>query len=283
MHSTVQQARVEDSEFRLLLEGLRQCYGFDFEGYDRAWLERRVWARVLAEGVETLSGLQDRVLHHAGSVDALLQGLVVAPPRFFSEPRVFKAFLTHAVPVLRTYPSIAVWVPACGAGHDAYAVAILLHEAGLLGRAQIYATDVSEAVYRAAKDGRVPVSAEDFVRAEADYRKAGGRGVLSEYLLKKDEEVLVAAPLRRAVVFLEHQLSTDGVFHEFETVVAPHLWPVLGPALQARVLRLVRDSLGRFGLLAGGPIPGLEADESCDYEPLDEGRTVYRKSGRLER
>jgi chemotaxis protein methyltransferase CheR len=61
--------RLEDLEVDLLLEAVYRHYGYDFREYARASIKRRLWRRVYAERVETLSGLQERVLHDPASLE----------------------------------------------------------------------------------------------------------------------------------------------------------------------------------------------------------------------
>src|SRR5687767_1171454 len=152
MH-TVNDTLVEDTEVRLLLDGLLHCYGFDFREYEPSHIRRRIWEQVHAEGLQTISGLQERILHEPLSLGRLLRGLSARPPAMFSDAPFYLTFRTTVIPLLRTYPSLNIWLPACSTGEDVYALAILLHEEGLLPRCRLYATDISEAVYRSAKDG----------------------------------------------------------------------------------------------------------------------------------
>lgn len=276
MHSLVQQARVEEAEFRLLRDGLRHCYGFDFDGYERSWSEPRIWDRVRAESVSTISGLQEKVLHDEESLHALLLALAIPSGGFFTQPETYESFREYVLPTLRTYPSIAVWYPACGSGEAVYTLAIVLHEAGLYHRCRIYATDLHEAVYRRGKDGEYPLA--ELEAADVRYRQAGGHGRLSDYYIRKDDRAVMAAPLRANIAFLEHQLSTDGVFREFQLIVAGHVWPAFGPGLQARARYLFRDSLDRCGLLAAesAAVPAGLPDEQ-GYEALDPAGRFYRK------
>src|SRR5919202_1935695 len=63
---------VEDIELALLLEGVYRRYGFDFREYAPASLRRRVWRRAHAEGLETLSALQDKLLHDPACMEPIL-------------------------------------------------------------------------------------------------------------------------------------------------------------------------------------------------------------------
>ena len=83
---------------QLLLEGIYQHYGYDFRGYAAASLKRRLWRRAHAEGLTTLSGLQDRVLHDPGCMERLLHDLSINVTSMFRDPTFYAAFRDHVVP-----------------------------------------------------------------------------------------------------------------------------------------------------------------------------------------
>src|SRR5688572_8328657 len=100
---------LEELEIDLLLEAIHRQHGFDFRGYARSSLRRRVRAVVAAECLATVSGLMERMLHDPACLDRLLLGLSVNVSAMFRDPRFFLAFRQHAVPLLRTYPFIRIW------------------------------------------------------------------------------------------------------------------------------------------------------------------------------
>src|SRR3954467_2925754 len=104
---------LEDIELSLLLEGVFRRYGFDFREYAPASLRRRVWRRVHAEGLTTLSALQDRLLHDPRCMERLLLDLSINVPAMFRDPSFYVAFRQKVVPLLRTYPFTRIWVAGC--------------------------------------------------------------------------------------------------------------------------------------------------------------------------
>ena len=137
---------LEDLETDLLLEGLFRHYGYDFRQYARSSLRRRLWRRVYAEGLDSLSGLQERVLHDPAAMDRLLLDLSVNVTSMFRDPTFYAAFRSQVVPLLRTYPFVRIWNAGCSSGEETYSLAILLLEEGLYDRTRIYATDIALAV-----------------------------------------------------------------------------------------------------------------------------------------
>jgi len=268
---------IEDTEVRLLLDGLFHGFGYDFRDYVDGPLKRRVWERVHAEGVQTISQLQDKVFHQTGCLEALLISLATVRASMFGDPSFYAAFRATVVPILRTYPSVQVWQPACSTGEEVYALAILLHEEGLFPRARIYATDVHKAVFTTAEQGLFPLSG--MTANASNYQQAGGSSALSDYYTIEGEYAVMIPSLRAHVIFTEHSLAVDEGFNEFQLILCRHMWDLYNPWLQDRVMTLFYRSLCRFGMLGVGrqQFPKLIADEKR-YEDIGSG--WYRKASK---
>src|SRR5207302_9652617 len=132
-------------------------YGLDFRQYAQASLKRRLFRRLQAEGLETLSQLQDRLLHDPPCMERLLVDLSINVTSMFRDPTFYVAFRDKVVPALRTYPFTRIWVAGCSTGEEVYSHAILLQEEKLYERTRIYATDINEAVLERARGGVFPL------------------------------------------------------------------------------------------------------------------------------
>src|SRR5256885_5709443 len=87
-----QKLDLEEIEVRLLTEGIFSHYGFDFRDYSLPSLKRRVWKRVYAEGLSTVSGLQEKVLHDPECMERLLLDLSVNTTAMFRDPSFYLPF-----------------------------------------------------------------------------------------------------------------------------------------------------------------------------------------------
>ena len=116
---------LERIEIQLLLEAIYQHYGFDFRGYALGSLKRRLWRRAYAEKVETMSALQDRVLHDPAVMERLLLDLSINVTAMFRDPTFYAAFREQVVPLLRTYPFIRIWNAGCSTGEETFSLAKL--------------------------------------------------------------------------------------------------------------------------------------------------------------
>ncbi len=267
---------LETLELRLLLDGVYRQYGFDFREYAPASLKRRVWRRVHAEGVGTITGLLDRVLHQPEAMERLLLDLSINVTSMFRDPSFYGALREKVVPLLRTYPFTRIWVAGCSTGEEVYSLAIVLTEEGVYDRTRIYATDINESVLDRARTGVFPL---DKMREYTEnYIRAGGTRSFSEYYLAKYEGALFERTLTDNVVWAPHNLVQDSAFNEFNLILCRNVMIYFDRSLQNRVHRLFYDSLERFGVLALGHKESIRfTGFEHSYEELDAEERLYRK------
>jgi chemotaxis protein methyltransferase CheR len=266
----------ERLEIELLLEGIQRCYGYDFRGYALASLRRRLWHRVYGEGLQTISGLQERILHDPACMDRLLRDLSINVTEMFRDPSFHRALRERVFPLLRTYPFIRIWNAGCSTGEEIYSVAIALREEGLLERARIYATDIDEAALQRARAGSFPL--ERMQLYTENYQRAGGRESFSSYYSADGDAARFDPTLAAGTVFAQHNLVTDGSFNEFQLIVCRNVLIYFGSDLQEKVLGLFGASLPRLGILALGRKESLRhSRHAAEYEPLVEAEKIFRR------
>ena len=269
---------VADIEIRLLLQAIHLRYGHDFRDYAQASLKRRVLQAQQRMNAPTLSALQERILHDPGEFDQLLQLLTVPVSEMFRDPHYFLALRRHVVPVLRTYPSLKVWVAGCSTGEEPYSLAILLHEEGLLERTILYATDINHASLEKARRG--VFSLESMQAFTRNYQAAGGQRSFSDYYTAAYGGALFDKKLRESITFADHSLATDAVFSETQLVSCRNVLIYFNRSLQDRALGLFHDSLTRRGFLGLGSKETLDFSAYADrFEPVSRPDRLYRRLG----
>jgi len=267
---------LEKIEIEILLEALYRHYGFDFRSYAFSSLRRRLWKRVYAEDLGSVSGLQERVLHDPEAMERLLLDLSVNVTSMFRDPSFYRAFRTLVIPLLRTYPFIRIWHAGCSTGEEVYSMAILLMEEGLYERARIYATDINDAVLQKARAGIFPLAKmQEYTQ---NYLRAGGTRSFSEYYTAAYDAALFLPLLRDRLVFAQHNLVTDRSFSEFNVILCRNVMIYFDRTLQSRVHELFHESLPMYGILALGSKESLRLSpfENC-YEAIDAREKIYRK------
>jgi len=270
--------KIFDIELRLFVEAVYLRYHYDFREYAPSSLKRRLRAALVRFNCRTLSQLQHRLLHEPAVFPALLDYLTVQVSEMFRDPLYFKALRESVLPVLRTYPSLKVWIAGCSTGEEAWSMAIMLHEEGLLDRTLIYATDINAHSLQAAEAG---VYAADRIADFSDnHHRSGARASLSEHYTAAYGNAVFDKRLKKHIVFSDHSLATDSVFAEVQLVSCRNVLIYFNRTLQNRALGLFREALCRQGFL------GIGAKESLRFSDHHEAFTelvpqlrLYQKRG----
>ena len=270
---------LEDIEVELFVQALKLRHGYDFSQYAPASLKRRVLQLVQSQQSGTVSTLTTRLLHEPSFLPVVLEGLSVPVSEMFRDPEVFLALREQVFPVLASYPQINIWQAGCAHGQEVYSLAILLEEAGLYERTQIYATDFNETALRHAQEGIYP--AREAQLWSRNYQAAGGSHSLADYYSARYELIKLDQRLRRHVTFANHNLVTDEVFCEAHLVLCRNVLIYFSDPLQDRTLALFRDSLVRGGFLCLGTRESLDFSQaSADFTPVNAPLRIYRLGSR---
>jgi chemotaxis protein methyltransferase CheR len=262
--------RTADIEQRLLIDAIYHRYHYDFRGYAQASLKRRLHTALGQFQCQTLSQLQDKVLHDPTVFPALLQFLTVQVSDMFRDPSYFQSLRTEVVPMLRTYPSLKVWVAGCSAGEEVYSLAILLE------RSLIYATDINPHALKLAESGIFDIAR---VASFTDnHMRSGARSSLSDYYTARYGRVMFNKSLRDHIVFSDHSLATDSVFAEVHLVSCRNVLIYFERDLQDRAFGLFKEALCYRGFLGLGSKESLRFSSHTDaFDDVVVHDRIYRK------
>jgi chemotaxis protein methyltransferase CheR len=199
---------------------------------------------------------------------------------FFRDPKAFEALqraLSGAIGQRKPTPhQLRAWVAGCATGEEAYSIAIVLHEAGLLERTQIYATDINPASLRTAEEG--VYDTERFAKFSESYRAGGGRASLADYYAAAYGGAVMDRRLKKAIVFSDHSLATDSAFAEMQLVSCRNVLIYFERELQERALRVIADSLCRKGFLGLGLRETLRfTSQAAAFEERVPDARIYQK------
>jgi chemotaxis protein methyltransferase CheR len=267
---------VEELELDLLVEALFQRYGYDFRGHERAVLRRKLRGVMQQRSLRTLSALQGQVLHDQGAASAVLRALHVQPAAMFEDPEEARLLRQAGAACLRGVALPKVWLADCAGAEQAWTLAVLLAEQGLLAHTELHCTVASDELLADAQDAAIPL--ERLAEYEASYTRAGpGSGKLADYFHIAGNRAVLLPALRSRITWAQYNLVTDASFNEFNLIVCRRALPDFGPLLRQRVLHLFHASLAPFGVLAldrqfdeGEPLA------AC-YRPLQPMQPWYKR------
>lgn len=266
----------EELEITLLLDAILGRYGYDFRGYARASLTRRIRKGMEESGCTRISELIPRVIHDKSFFLSFVRHLSVHVTEMFRDPSFFKALREEVAPYLATFPFIKVWSAGIATGEEVYSLAILLKEEGVYDKTRIYATDMSDIVLKKAQKGIYPI--EMIKKSTRNYQLSGGRSSFGNYYHADYHSAIFDRSLKENIVFANHNVVSDSVFGEMNLILCRNVLIYFDVNLQNRVLQLFYDSLRPNGFLCLGSKETLEFSEVKDsFTPIAGDQKIFQK------
>jgi len=251
---------IRDGEIHILLNDLLDHYGYDFNDYARASLKRRITRLMTIDRFPSFAELRYRVRNDADYLKRFVEEITVNVTEMFRDPSFYALLRREVLPVLATYPLIRIWHAGCSTGEEVYSMAILLHEANLLHKTLLYATDINPDVLEKAKQGIFPLS--EMKQYSENYIASGGKEDFSAYYTSRYDRARFDRKLAHKMIFATHNLVSDRSFNEFQLVLCRNVMIYFDKELQDRVLQLFDASLEPLGFL------GLGSKETIRFSPL---------------
>ncbi|MCP8686432.1 CheR family methyltransferase [Marinobacterium sedimentorum] len=268
-----------DPDLDALLSAIYSRYGYDFRGYSRAHIKRRVLQRLRLSELDNLALLQCKVLSDTRFAACLLRDLSINVTEMFRDPGFYRAVREKVIPLLRTWSYVKIWHAGCSTGEEVYSMAILLQEEGLYDRVRIYATDFNQVVLEQAKAGIYP--AERMKSYAWNYQRSGAKAAFADYYHAQYDSAIMDLSLKKNIVWANHNLVTDSDFAETHMVVCRNVLIYFNADLQNKVYGLFNGSLVKGGVLCLGRKESLRFSNYRDrYSDMDKDQKIYRKNYR---
>jgi two-component system CheB/CheR fusion protein len=265
-----------DPEFDELLLMLKETRGFDFIGYKRSTLMRRVRRRMDARGLVSISEYRDYLELEPDEFPRLFDSLLINVTGFFRDPPTWQALRDTVLPELLpaggpSHP-IRVWSAGCATGEEAYTLAIVLAEQlgteTFTNRVKIYATDLDENALQLARAG--VYTERQIAGVEGDLRQKYFEPTGSKYTFRRD--------LRRQIIFGHNDLTHDAPISRVDLLVARNTLMYFTAETQASVIRRFHFALADPGFLFLGKAEML-LNHGDQFEPVDLRKRLFRKIG----
>jgi len=261
-------------QFERLLTFLKENRGFDFTGYKRTSLMRRVDRQMQAVGVATYDEYQDFLELHPEEFTALFNTILINVTSFFRDPDAWTYLSQEFLPkLLNDKPDdvLRVWSAGCASGEEAYSLAIALTE--LMGpddfrnRVKIYATDVDEDALAYAR--QATYTDRQLTGLESEQVEKYFEPVNGKFAFRKD--------LRRAVIFGRNDLVQDAPISRTDLLVCRNTLMYFNAEQQSRILQRLHFALNPSGVLFLGKAEMLLSHAHL-FEPVDLKRRFFRKT-----
>jgi two-component system CheB/CheR fusion protein len=270
MTTTPEQTR----DLNAVLEHLRRSRGFDFSGYKRTTLERRLQKRMQAVNVDSYAEYLSVLEANPDEFTRLFDTVLINVTRFFRDGAPWEYVSTEIIPKVvaakRPNDTIRVWSAGCATGEEAYTLAMVFAEA--LGvdefrrRVKIYATDLDEGALAVAR--QAAYGDRDVAEIPPELRE--------RYFDRQEQSYVFQKDLRRNVIFGRNDLIQDAPISRIDLLVCRNTLMYFDAPTQARILARFHFALCDTGFLVLGRAETLLTQASA-FTPVDLKRRIFAK------
>ena len=257
-----------------LLDFVKEARGFDFSGYKRSSIQRRVTKRMSEVGVDSYEEYIDYLELHPEELASLFNAILINVTGFFRDPQTWEYMASEVIPYLvkRRPPDapLRVWSAGCASGEEAYTLAMVLARA--LGdrvfqdRVKIYATDIDEQALDIARHGAyTPRQIEDVPRE-----------ALERFFERTEQRYVFRKDLRRCVIFGRNDVVQDAPISRIDLLVCRNTLMYFTAETQSQILGRFHFALDNDGILVLGKSEMLITHSDL-FTPVDLKRRVFRK------
>jgi two-component system, chemotaxis family, CheB/CheR fusion protein len=263
-----------DQDLETLLDYLRRNRGFDFTGYKRASLARRIQKRMQDLRIGSYSDFVDFLEVHPEEFPALFNTILINVTSFFRDENAWAYLAAEILPGIITRDArngaIRVWSAGCASGEEAYTIAMLFAEAlgpdAFRDRVKIYGTDIDDEALAKAR------------HATYDEREVSGvpAPMLAKYFDRTDAGYVFRKDLRRQVIFGRHDLIQDAPISKVDLLVCRNALMYFNAETQSRILARFHFALNDGGILFLGRAETMLSRAST-FTPVDLTRRISTK------
>jgi two-component system CheB/CheR fusion protein len=263
-----------DEDVEQLLEFLRTERGFDFTGYKRASLTRRIEKRMHEVRVATVPDYERFLERNADEFARLFDTILINVTSFFRDKPAWDYIQSEIVPAILEGrdpgDQVRIWSTGCSSGEEAYTLAMVFAEAvgseNFRRRVKIYATDVDDAALEIGRQATYTAAQLEPVPEELRMR----------YFDEADGTFVFRPELRRSVIFGRHDLVQDPPISRIDLLVSRNTLIYFDAEAQRRILASFHFGLREDGFLFLGKSEVLAA-RSPLFAPVDLKRRVFAK------
>jgi two-component system, chemotaxis family, CheB/CheR fusion protein len=265
---------MNDAGLEPLLDYLKRQRGFDFTGYKRSTIERRVGKRMDAVHVDGYAAYLDYLEVHPEEFAELFNTMLINVTSFHRDPEAWKHLASEVIPGIvagkAAGEQIRVWCAGCATGEETYTVAMVLAEAlgmeDYLDRVKIYATDLDDEALETAR------------HAVYEHKQVATLSpeLLDRYFERTDRRYMVIKDLRRPVIFGRNDLVQDAPISRIDILLCRNTLMYFNVETQARILARFHFALNPTGVLFLGKSEMLIAHSDL-FTPVNLRRRVFRK------
>jgi two-component system CheB/CheR fusion protein len=266
--------RETPEDLEALLEYLRRCRGFDFAGYKRPSLTRRILKRMDAVQAQSYVEYIDYLEVHPDEFEHLFNTILINVTSFFRDQPAWDYLAAECIPRILAFRApddpIRIWSAGCASGEEPYSISIAFAEAlgrdAFRKRVKIYASDIDEDALAQAR--QASYTAKQLEPVNPELREKYFDLVGSSFVFRPD--------MRRSVIYGRHDLMRDAPISRLDLLVCRNTLMYFNAEAQGEILRRIHFAICEKGYLFLGKAE-MMLTQGHLFSPVDLKNRIFEK------
>lgn len=170
---------------------------------------------------------------------------------------------------------IYIWHAGVSTGEELYSMLITLYELGLLEKAKLLGTDVSDKVLEQSRQGLF--HERNLELYEKNYQESGGKHKLSDYFEVGDDGYYLDAEMLGRVKLKRHDLVQEAPLSRYDLIMCRNVLIYFDSTLQDKVIQKFYSAMFNGGYLAIGSKESLVMSSMAHkYVAVDKEHKIFQ-------
>jgi chemotaxis protein methyltransferase CheR len=258
---------VEDRDFVQFIHNIKEFTGIDLSQYKEAQMKRRLTTLRLKRGYATFAAYFDALRKDRTLLEEFLDRMTINVSEFWRNRVRWETLERVFLPRLAAESGgrLKCWSAACSTGEEAYTLAMILAEKGMLPSAQILATDIDKGVLARAKAGVYP---DRSIREVPE-------PYLRKYFRKEGSMYRISETLMPYIRFEQHNLLADSYGHGYDLIICRNVLIYFTEEAKDQLYRRFAAALRPGGILFVGSTEQIFSPGKYGFESAE--TFFYRK------
>jgi chemotaxis protein methyltransferase CheR len=263
---------------RNVINVIWDAYGYNFKDYALTSLKYRLERIIRMYGMRDAEVLANRLYDDEKFFDVFLSELAVETTESFRDPGMWRYLMEEIISAgANKTGRYKIWVGGCESGDELYSLMILLKEADLIDKVEVFCTCLSERSIEKVKSGVFGV--KKLETNEANYKRANGVGELTDYYKIDNNNPYWDTDLIKNVNFTKTDLNFEGIPKSVNLVIFRNRMIYYNQPYQDKVLGFIHDAILPGGYLLIGAKETLEHSlYDKRFKIINQKERVYKKN-----
>ncbi len=265
------------TDTRKIISVIKDNHGYDYKNYALTFFKHRLEKVIEKHNLRDAEGLIEKLEEGGGFFEKFVQDVSVETTELFRNPSLWRIIRDEFLPrQLKSHNRFKIWLANCQTGEELYSMAIMIEEAELWDRVEIFASYDSDRNYELIKSGKFGL--HKLETNEANYKRFNCFEELSRYYEIKNNAGYWDTSLIKKIKFSKQNITFDSSLGHFNLVWFRNQMIYYNQSLQDHVLRIIYDSLYPSGHLVTGEKESV-ANSSLNkqFRSINDNEKIYKK------